>query len=92
MQRETFSELRERSLKTLEKYGVPSFDKLKPFIEDEINTLVEEEKAIELTDDEMRMLKAYRSSTKEAFSWRRPEPEGIVLPVEPTLLVDPREV
>jgi hypothetical protein len=86
MQRETLDELREDCL------GNVSGLFAETLLRQKLDNLVEEEKAIELTDDEMRMLKAYRSSTKEIFSWRRPKPEGIVLPTEPTLLVDPREV
>lgn len=57
---------------------------------------VERGEAYELTDDEERMLRAYRgfcarSRPGETFKWRCPEASTIVLPAEPSLIVDPRE-
>jgi hypothetical protein len=70
----------------------------KDFANQAVQEMVAEEKAIELTYDEMRMLKSYRSyrqrNIKGVFSWQLPpqDPTEIAIPEEPSLIVDPRDV
>ena len=67
------------------------------FVEQELTQRVDKGFVLQLSEDEERLLKAYRSFVArspggEAFKWHPPKPEGIVVPAEPSLLVDPREV
>lgn len=70
------------------------------FVNQQVTKKVEEGSIIELTEDEERLLRSYRSFKKKnkdgsVFKWRTPETEGIVLvesESETNLIVDPREV
>lgn len=67
------------------------------FIAKQVEAMKESGQAVELGDDELRLLKAYRafkarSAPGTVFAWTTPNDGGIVLPPDlPSLLVDPRE-
>ena len=66
------------------------------FAKDAVDQMVEKGSAIELSDDEERMLAAYRRFREKhasgIFSWVMEETPGLVLPETPSLIVDPRDV
>ena len=62
-----------------------------------VNKLVEDGRAVELSDDEMDMIKAYRrfvarSRPGKRFKWTTPTEPSLVIPEAPSLIIDPREV
>lgn len=74
-------------------------EKAEHFIAEEIESMKDRGDAIELTTDELAMIKAYRafldrSPVGSVFSWRQSfiDRPGIVVPQEPSLIIDPREV
>ena len=67
------------------------FESFEHRITEELQKAVDNEDVFELTDDEVRMLKAYRSCTKDVFKWRN-QLEKIIIPKEPTLLVDANDI
>ena len=67
------------------------------FASQQVESMIERGDAIELSDDEIDMVKAYRrfdarSAPGSMFQWRTSPKESIVIPDEPSLLVHPREV
>jgi len=72
-------------------------EKAEHFIAEHVEVMKEQGKAVELGEDELRLLTAYRafknrSPSGAVFSWKIPTPEGIVIPTEPCLIQDPRQV
>lgn len=72
-------------------------EKAEHLIAEHVEALKERGEAFELSEDESRLLMAYRafksrSPSGAVFSWKTPEENGIVLPISPSLIVDPREV
>jgi hypothetical protein len=64
---------------------------------EQVTAMKESGEAVELSDDELDMLKAYkrfvaRSKPGAVFQWRSPETAGFIVPPSPSFLVDPREV
>lgn len=77
-------------------------EKAEHFIAEEMQVMKERGDAVDLTPDELAMIKAYRNFVAKtpagtafpAFSWRPSflDQPGIVFLQEPTLIVDPRDV
>ncbi len=62
-----------------------------------VDEMVDKGTAIELSDDEERMLRAYRAfrqrNSSGVFSWQMPEDKSLITELpEPALLRDPREI
>lgn len=68
------------------------------FAKQSLDNMVEREEAYKLSDDEERLLRAYRafvvrSSPDSIFSWKSPKGrKGIVTPPEVSIIRDPQEV
>lgn len=97
MNSDKFPQLQDRAASSL----VDKFAAMKEHAEHVIAEKVEQMKANgeahELTDDEERMLLAYkafnaRSKPGSVFSWRTPKTAGIVLPTTTSLIHDPQQV
>lgn len=58
--------------------------------------MVDKQEAFELTEDEERMLKAYRKYRERnatgVFAWKVEQDLSLVVPESPSLIVDPRDV
>lgn len=72
-------------------------EKAEHFIAEQLEVMKEEEKIVDLKDDELDMIKAYqafknRSKPGSIFHWTTPVINELVFPVNPTLIIDPREV
>ena|SRR3990167_9845135 len=71
-------------------------EKAEFLIAEEFEVAKERGDAVELGEDELRLLKAYRSfkarsPSNSVFLWRTPVEWSFAVPVEFSLLVDPRE-
>ena len=69
----------------------------KAFADDVIQDRVDTGEVIELTDDEQRLLKAYRSflcraQQEDVFKWRPPKQDGIVIAQDPVLIRDAQDL
>jgi len=67
------------------------------FAHRQVEKMIEEEQAIQLTEDEERLLKSYRAFVSRSipgavFSWKSPEEAKLVIPETRALLRDPREM
>lgn len=97
MESEKFDRLITSAGRDLSALG-PLIEKAEHFIAEQMEAMKERGEAVELSDDELRLVKAYqsfkaRSPGGSVFSWQTPPSENeIVLPPIPSLLVDPREV
>lgn len=72
-------------------------EKAECFVHKQVEEMKQRGEAVELGEDELRLLKAYRafkarSQPGAVFSWSTPVDSAIVVPSEPCLIVDPREV
>lgn len=65
------------------------------FAHQTMDAMVETGDAIELSEDEERLLRSYRQfceqNTTGVFSWQKPADEGLIIPTH-DMLVDPRDV
>ena len=97
MESEKFPQLiREAGASLADKIGALT-EHAEHFIAKQVEVMKERGDAVELGEDELRLLKAYRgfkarNPANAVFSWRTPDEPGIVLPEAPSLIVDPREV
>lgn len=70
-------------------------EKAEHVIAEQVEAMKERGEAVELGEDELRLLKAYRafkcrSRPGSRFSWTTPDEAGIVIPESPCLIIDPR--
>ena len=97
MQAEKFDDLVENAGESLaSRFGLLR-EKAEHMIAEQVEVMKEQGKAYELSDDEIRLLKAYRrfvarAAAGQVFSWYVPHEVGIVLPPDVSIIVDPREV
>lgn len=66
------------------------------FADQAVSQMVDDGMAIELTDDEERLLKAYRqfrcSNNGGVFKWRVESERQLIVPTTPVLIQDPRDM
>lgn len=97
MQSEKFDDLRESISEDMKAHLGTLREHAEHFAAQQVERMLTEGSALELSEDEERMLRAYRSFCSRSapcsiFSWRSPDNQQLVLPSAPSLLVDPREV
>lgn len=95
---EKFDEVRSKVADELrEKLGTLK-EHAEHFAHQQLDEMVEKEDAYALTEDEERMLKAYRrflaraNPNQKVFKWKIPKEQGIVVPPEPSLIQDPSDL
>lgn len=96
MHSEKINELRSELCELLEDRGTMG-EVAEHFAAQQVEKMVEDGDAIELSEDEIRMLKEYRryreTNASGVFSWQfSDEQPTFVVPDEPSLLIDPRNV
>ena len=98
MNTEKFPELESAASENLASKFQAMKEHAEHIIHEQARQMIAEEKAFELSEDEERMLKAYRAFKNRmtpgaVFSWESPAVENcIVIPESPSLIIDPREV
>lgn len=97
MQEQKYNELETRASETAELDAIKKLE-ARARIHQEIELMKEEGKALVLTDEEERMLRAFRRfklrmrKQGEVFTWQTRMPEGVQIVEETANVVDPSEV
>ena len=98
MQQEKYHELEERASGMPAHWDIVRQAEARARVQDEIKSMIAEEKAFVLTDEEENMLRSFRRfklrmrKNGEVFKWQTSIPEGVVVTEESGLVVHPQEV